>query len=146
MLVKDDVALRELIEGYLIDAGHNVKSYDSAEEAFCYFKPHHYDVIVTDYHLPDRTGIDFVRDVRKLDHAVGVVITTADTQSNVSEQCDGLHIWSVVTDPSNFELLLEKIQEAHEFSHLSDDPLAEDLASEVSGIRRSIMDMRSMLL
>jgi DNA-binding NtrC family response regulator len=146
MLVKDDVALRELLEQFLDNAGHSVTVFDSAENALCYFKPYHYDVIVTDYHLPDDTGIDFIKDIRKLDHTVGVVITTADKKANVSEQCDGLHIWSVITDPSDFDLTLEKIQEAYEFSHLADEQLSADLASEISGMRRAILDVRSTLL
>jgi DNA-binding NtrC family response regulator len=149
MLVKDDIALRELVEEYLASAGHSVRSFDSAEEAFCYFKPNHYDVVVTDYHLPDRNGIDFVKDIRKVDHEVGVVITTADKSPYVSEQCDGLHVWSVITEPSNFDLLLEKIQEAHEFAHLDDSfeqQIFEDLSSEVCGIRKVIKDVRSLLL
>lgn len=48
----------------------------SVEEALCQIRRHSPDVVVTDLQLPDRTGMDLIRELRATSDSIGLVLLT----------------------------------------------------------------------
>ncbi|MGE0191549.1 MAG: sigma-54-dependent transcriptional regulator [Planctomycetota bacterium] len=76
LVVEDDAFQREALEGVLSDAGFEVLGADdvaSAQQAFTAAP----DALVTDFHLPDGTGLDVIRASRGLAHPPAALLVTA---------------------------------------------------------------------
>jgi CheY-like chemotaxis protein len=56
LYVEDDRDCREMVAEVFVDAGFEVTAVDSAERALEVLAGSHYDVVLTDYHLPGATG------------------------------------------------------------------------------------------
>jgi CheY-like chemotaxis protein len=134
LLVKDDTILRDLISEYLTDQGYRVTYFVSAEEALKKYVPEEYDAIVTDYNLPGLTGIEFIKEIRKRDQKIGVVVSSLEMKEIIENQSDGLSIWEIVTDFSELSLLKKSVEEACEYSNMSPEAekqISDGFASEI---------------
>lgn len=68
LLVDDSPSIRELMCEVLRDAG--IESLDEAAsgaEALELFHANHYDVVITDWNMPEVTGIDLLKAIRRAD-------------------------------------------------------------------------------
>ncbi len=77
LLVEDDKALSRGLKSDLVAAGFAVdQSYDGIDAAFM-GSEEPYDVVILDLGLPQRSGLEILRDWRKKKNAVPVLILTA---------------------------------------------------------------------
>lgn len=64
LLVDDARFFRELLIDLLVDYKANLLTADSAEDAWVMLHKHKVDLVIVDINLPDRNGLDLVRDIR----------------------------------------------------------------------------------
>ena len=148
LLVKDGTILRDMLREYLTDQGYSVTAFETAEEALEAYKVGKYDAIVTDYNLPGLSGIDFIKEVRKHDQSIGVVVSSLEMKEIIENQSDGLSIWEIVTDFSELSLLKKAVEEACEYSNITPEDhqqISEALASEIVHWKRMVKTMSSLL-
>jgi CheY-like chemotaxis protein len=147
LLVKDDTILCDMIREYLTDQGYHVVSCGTAEEALKNYVVGQYDAIVTDYHLPGLSGIDFIKEIRKLDQKIGIVVSSLEMKELIENQSDGLSIWEIVTDFSELSVLKKSVVEACEYSDISPETheqIADAFASEIVHWKRMARAMNSL--
>jgi DNA-binding NtrC family response regulator len=77
LVVEDADSLREVLCSVLESEGFEVVACASGEEALPVLKTRSFDCILSDYKLPTLSGIDLLREARKLYPAVPFVIMTA---------------------------------------------------------------------
>ena len=77
LVVDDEVDILSIYARVLGREGMDVEETESAESAMTCFRSHRPDVIVTDLWLPGMDGIGLLREVRKIDLDVPVVLVTA---------------------------------------------------------------------
>jgi DNA-binding response OmpR family regulator len=65
------------LEGYYDDKRFEVYTYNNPLVALSEFKPHFYDLLLTDIHLPDMDGFQFSEKILEIDVNVRVCFTTA---------------------------------------------------------------------
>lgn len=105
MLVEDDPEVRAVVAAQLEAAGHNVVVHDSALRAVAMLEAgDRFDMVLTDYAMPDLSGIDVAARVRACCPATPVLLITGfaeigDTQIGVP----------VLTKPFTTEQLLSAI-------------------------------------
>jgi len=121
LVVEDDPVNRNLIVAGLGQRGYGVEAVESAELGLEARKIKPYDVLLVDFMLPEKNGVDFVREVRKTDDKVGIVMMTSLQPDKLSESIEGLGVWAVIDKPVDLPQLQEKINEACELAHMSDD-------------------------
>ncbi|PZX16931.1 response regulator receiver domain-containing protein [Palleronia aestuarii] len=61
LLVEDSSVTKDLVELVLSHAGHTVTSVETGQAALDALFAEHFDVVLTDFHLPDFTGLEVVR-------------------------------------------------------------------------------------
>ena len=64
LVVEDSLTDKEVLRGCLQQSGMSVLTAQSAEEAFNQVKNHHFDVIILDVVLPDRSGFEICRELK----------------------------------------------------------------------------------
>ena len=82
ILIVDDnrmglVARKHVLE----EVGHEVSIAQNAHEALARFRSEAYDVVVTDFKMPQMTGVDLIRDMRAVNPEVPIVLISGFTDA-----------------------------------------------------------------
>jgi len=74
LLLEDDPKFRAVTEFALSKAGFRVATATGAAQALLLAQHEQFDLVLSDYYLPDYPGTDFIRLLRKLDGYQGVPV------------------------------------------------------------------------
>jgi len=89
LYVEDDDAVRENYVAYLRRFYENVYEAGDAEDALKIYQSKKPNILVVDINLPQKSGIEFLREIRQFDHATRAIMLTAmsdvDTLVSASE-------------------------------------------------------------
>ena len=77
LIVDDEPIVRESIRDWLKDAGYEVYTAESGEEALCLVEKQDFSVIVIDVRLPGKTGIKVLTEVKQLKPQIKSIVITA---------------------------------------------------------------------
>ena len=90
LIVEDTVDVAEAIAERLTRGGHVSDRAGSIEDAEAFLATGEYDLMILDIHLPDGTGIDLLKRLRRRSSIVPVLVLTA--RLSVDEKIDALDI------------------------------------------------------
>ncbi len=80
LLVEDEKKLSASIVKGLTNAGYAVDAAYDGEEALYEYEVNEYDLILLDLNLPKKDGIDVLREIRKKDNKIKILILSARTK------------------------------------------------------------------
>lgn len=134
LLVDDEAAQRIVLSGYLKKKRHSVSEADNVAHALERFKSNTIDVILTDFQMPNGTGLDLLKAVRSIHSQAVVVMMTAfgTIEGAVSAMREG--VFDYLTKPINLDeldALLHKIDELHQLKS-ENQMLREQLSEKYS--------------
>ncbi len=110
LYVEDDNRMRALVRRGLTEEGHSVLAVADAEAALDQALASPFDAMVLDVMLPDRSGIEIVRELRARGGATPVLMLTArDTQADVVAGLDA-GADDYLTKPFAFDVLLARLR------------------------------------
>jgi len=112
LIVDDEKLMRISLESQLKKEGYNVKSVDNAADGLKMVKSDEYDVVVTDLRLSGMSGMDFLKEIKKYNQEIIVVIMTAygTLESAVSAIKEGAYDY--IAKPFSTDELIIKLQRA----------------------------------
>lgn len=90
LIIEDEISLSDSIVEYLAEEGHiceAIYSYDAAVEKIELYE---YNCIVVDINLPDGSGLDLIRRVKKSSKSPGIIIISA--RNSLENRIEGLEI------------------------------------------------------
>jgi DNA-binding response OmpR family regulator len=88
LVVEDDASMQNSICAGLSKFGYAVDRASDGEEALELFETNQYDAVILDLNLPKLDGIEVLREIRKTDEKLGVLILSA--RSGVDDKVLGL--------------------------------------------------------
>jgi two-component system chemotaxis response regulator CheY len=112
VLVADDSsAMRKLILRSLRAAGAEgaTEAADGAE-AVARFKPGEFDLVLTDWNMPGKTGLEVVREIRALDAEVKIMMVTTEAERTRVVQAIEAGVSDYLVKPFTGDVLREKLQ------------------------------------
>ena len=77
LVVDDEPDVRESLDALLSMEGYAVDTASDAAEGWARFESAHYDLVLLDLMMPDRSGMEVLADIRERDRDTPVVIITA---------------------------------------------------------------------
>lgn len=77
LIVDDESYIRESIERALISRGFSAESSHNAEDAVLKFKKSHFDLLITDYNMPGKNGLELTKDVKIINPDIQVIVMTS---------------------------------------------------------------------
>jgi CheY-like chemotaxis protein len=107
LLVEDEALIRISTADYLQDSGMTVIEAGSAQEALAEVDENGFDILVTDVHLPDMSGLQLTLAVREKWPGVPVIFATGDRDVPGSEV---LANKDLIVKPYDYDLLARKIR------------------------------------
>ncbi len=129
LIVDDEKLMRISLESQLKKEGYNVKSVDNAIDGLKMVKSEEYDVVVSDLRLSGMSGMDFLKEIKKHNQEIIVVIMTAygTLESAVSAIKEGAYDY--IAKPFSTDELIIKLQRALYYKNTT---------AEVNRLRREI--------
>ncbi len=113
LVVDDEIEIREGLELLLTSEGYIVDPVGTAREGCERLESRPYDLVLLDVSLPDRNGIDLLRELRQRDPQVVVILITAYGSIDMARAAFKNGALDYITKPwSNDELLAQVAQAA----------------------------------
>src|SRR5262245_32226563 len=77
LIIDDEAAIRESLETLLEFEGFTVEAAETGEEGLARLAEHPFDLVLLDFALPDRNGLEILADIRSRDPLLAVIMITA---------------------------------------------------------------------
>src|SRR6201986_324117 len=77
LIIDDEAAIRESLETLLEFEGYSVHSAETGEEGLARLSERTFDLVLLDFALPDRNGLEILADIRSRDSELAVIMITA---------------------------------------------------------------------
>jgi len=105
LIVDDDPEARSTIREYFQELGYQCLTAASGMEALHKIRESLPDVVLLDLNMPELDGMDFLRVVRQLNNAFGIIVVTAMADPNLARRAISAGAFDVVGKPINFSHL-----------------------------------------
>ncbi|MEX0967535.1 MAG: response regulator [Bacteroidia bacterium] len=104
LVVDDSFYMRTILKNILLDAGYDViGEAANAESALEYIREYSPDVVTLDVILPDNTGLEVLREIRKSNTSLKVVMVSAVGQESVVDEALALGALAYIIKPFSEE-------------------------------------------
>ena len=77
LVVDDEENTREGLSKILEKEGYNVEMAANGKEAMALLKRQGFDLVITDMRMPLMDGLEVLREIKKMDEGIGVIMITA---------------------------------------------------------------------
>jgi DNA-binding response OmpR family regulator len=129
LVIEDDEAILSLLKRGLEEEGMVVDVATNGEDGEYLAEVNHYDIIILDWMLPEKSGIDILKDLRSKDIKTPVLMLTA--KDAMENKLEGLNEGAddYLTKPFNFDELIARINAIYRRSALkgSDKIVIDDI-------------------
>lgn len=129
LVVDDEKSLRRVVQVHLEQRGYRVSTAENAADALGQMNKTRFALVLTDLRMPGRSGLDLLKDVRKLHPETAVIVLTAF--GTVENAVEAMHAgaYHYVTKPINYDELMIVVERALEHTRL---------VKEVSQLRETL--------
>jgi DNA-binding NtrC family response regulator len=138
LIVDDDSVVRESYASILAQAGHDVQSADGYDAAMALLKASTLDLIFLDMRMPDRSGLDLLRDMRAQGIDSEVVIVTGFAEVDTATEAMKYGVTDYVPKPLQPKTLLRIARDKMRFRRLRQEKDRHRLTADA--IVRSVED------
>ncbi|PYT77262.1 MAG: DNA-binding response regulator [Acidobacteria bacterium] len=121
LVVDDESEIREGLEILLKGEGYGVASAETGESGLAKLEEHPYDLLLLDVSLPDCNGLDMLKEIRRRDPDLSVVLITAYGSIDMARAAFKNGAMDYITKPWSNDELLAQVAQAVESRRLRDE-------------------------
>ncbi|MBN1914429.1 MAG: sigma-54-dependent Fis family transcriptional regulator [Parachlamydiales bacterium] len=118
LVADDEMLMRKFVSDVLKRNGHSVETASDGQEAIELCKETTFDLVFTDMKMPQKTGIDLLRFIKKTSPATHVIIMTAFGTVENAVEAMKLGAFNYLIKPFSFETIEIMIHKVEEHSSL----------------------------
>jgi two-component system response regulator HydG len=133
MIVDDDPTFNLMLKSFLANKGFEVSEVFNASKALKLSMEQKFDIILTDFRLPDFDGIELIGEIQKSAPDVPIILMTRYGDIRSAVNAIKMGAYDYVTKPVNPDDLLQLINTALK-SSVIEKPVKQPVAAENSGI------------
>ena len=108
LVADDDTTCRNSIQKVFEREGHTVRTAESVDGALAALGTHHFDLVVCDYRMSGKTGVDLLIELRRQMSSVPVLMISAYADASVQETFLRLGALAVLKKPIRRQELVER--------------------------------------
>ncbi|MBF0189270.1 MAG: sigma 54-interacting transcriptional regulator [Magnetococcales bacterium] len=138
LVVDDEQNIRTVLKLFLTRAGYHVETADSYHSALGILTRTQFDLIFTDIHLGDMSGVDLLKEIRKRGDNTLVLLITGYPNMETVQQALRHGAYDYLTKPILKETLLRLTDNAMRHKRLNDEN--EHFRRNMAAIFRSVRD------
>ena len=114
LVVEDGQSQREMLRDFLIREGHTVAEAENGDTAIQSVLKGHFDMILLDYKMPGMDGMQVLREVKKINPEIDVIIITAYGTIETAVEAMKAGAIDYITKPVEFDELLFHVDRVSE--------------------------------
>lgn len=110
LIVEDQVDLLNTIQNSLSKENFNCETADTKKKAEYKIYTFEYDILIVDINLPDGSGLEIVKQIKKMNSRVGIIIISARNATN--HKIEGLELGAddYITKPFDMAELIARVK------------------------------------
>ncbi|MBN2461048.1 MAG: sigma-54-dependent Fis family transcriptional regulator [Candidatus Cloacimonetes bacterium] len=111
LVIEDDNNQRKLLQDFLDKNGYQTATAADGEEGISVFKQNLFDLVITDFRMPRKNGLEVLQEIKKINPLSAVIIITAF--SDISDAVSVIKEGAVdyILKPINLQELLNKLKQ-----------------------------------
>src|SRR5260370_32518648 len=121
LVIDDEAAIREGLELLLKTEGYQVTMADTGQAGLLRLGEQPSDLLLLDVSLPDRNGIELLKDIRRQDPRLPIVLITAYGSIEMARAAFKIGAMDYITKPCSNDELLAHVAQAVESRRLRDE-------------------------
>ena len=133
LVVDDERSMREMLAIVLRREGYSVVLADGGQAAVKLLKRQPVDLLVSDIRMPDMSGVEVLREAKKIDQEIIGIMITAFTSTESAIEALRLGAYDYLSKPFDVDELKVKVREALEHRQLREENTALKKALVASG-------------
>jgi two-component system phosphate regulon response regulator PhoB len=143
LMVEDEGAVREMVRFSLSQAGYEVYEAANVAVAKCFIADNMPDLVLLDWMLPDMSGVDYARVLKKEELTRHIPIIMLTARGEESDKIRGLDVGAddYVTKPFSVKELLARIKAVLRRA----SPLLEEEVINVDGLKLDVASHRVLI-
>ncbi|MDR0362850.1 MAG: sigma-54 dependent transcriptional regulator [Planctomycetota bacterium] len=145
LLVDDHDATRETLTEVIRDLGHTVVEAANFEEAVARIEEREYDLVLTDLKLPDGSGMDIMKRLKKIHPETPVVMITGHATIENAIDATRLGAYEYLTKPVDLKRLRVVISNALYLSNLERQVQQAGALDAIVGHSSKIRDVKELV-
>ncbi|HEX5709377.1 MAG TPA: sigma-54 dependent transcriptional regulator [Pyrinomonadaceae bacterium] len=114
LVVDDDEVLRNVVSEQIAISGFDARPVASGEEALRVLRESDFDVVLLDIRMPGLSGLEALREIRKLEDPPEVIMLTADTSLTTGLEAMRHGAYDYLTKPSTLDEIEAVVRKAEE--------------------------------
>ncbi len=138
LILDDDADFNSLLTDIFEQADYIVTSLTDPLEAVEVFRDTDYDLVVTDHKMPEMTGAEFMKEIKKIKSEVPVIMVSGYLENDTIRELISEGVGGVFLKPLNIFSLLERtaelIEEAKKLENAAEGG-ADDASNEDAGVQ-----------
>jgi DNA-binding NtrC family response regulator len=145
LIVDDESSQRQILAGFLKQKGYGILEAASADKAIELVRKSIIDVILTDYKMPDKNGLELLKEVRRINPETAVVMVTAfgTIEDAVRAMKEGAYDYlTKPIDLDELDLLVKRIIERQQL--ISENRLLKEQLKDKYSFTGVIADSKEM--
>lgn len=112
LIVEDDVAFCTMLKTFLEKKRFDVKTAYTATEALTLLGKESFNMVISDVRLPDKEGLEILREVGKQNPAIPVIMMTSYAEISMAVNAMKEGAFDYIAKPFNPEIILKAIHKA----------------------------------
>src|ERR1700731_4471200 len=121
LVIDDEVEIREGLEALLTSESFQVTLADSGEAGLRQLEDHPFDLMLLDVSLPDRNGLELLREIRRRDPQLAIILITAYGSIDMARAAFKGGAQDFITKPWSNDELIAQVSLAIEGRRLRDE-------------------------
>ena len=110
LIVDDEEDLVELTIELLGDCGLECQGAHSGNQAIALLDQGDFDIVLSDVQMNDGSGIDLIKEIRKRDPNIPLVVFISAYSSNSRDELVGLGALELLTKPIDYKILITELE------------------------------------
>ena len=99
LCIEDDLATSFIYETIFKDSVKNLIFAENGKEGYEVFLENNIDIIITDYFMPKLNGIEMIKEIRKKDSKIPIILVSSIEDLDVIKSAINLHIHNFIEKP-----------------------------------------------
>ena len=113
MIVDDEVGILRSIERVLRDPAYDVESYENPVEALRRAEVVNFDLVLSDYRMPEMDGVELLSEIKKLQpQAMRLMLSGQADLNGVLKSINEATVYRFITKPCDDKALREAVDDA----------------------------------
>ncbi len=99
LIVDDEEFIRDIVSECLSSTGHNVMTAGSSDQAIELIKKNHFDITFLDFSMPNKSGLELLREIKVIDPNSTVVIISSRPEEQLPDELSDEGSYNIIKKP-----------------------------------------------